>query len=288
LQVSPRTCVVSSLCNGYTGYVDLSDEYERVPPRGFRTLAFYENAMSAAGWDMGDRVVEAVRSEGALPPRMVAERKCAELIASAAGRAGRMIEDLLREIAIDSGTLALSIRPEDPRALVLEVLGMFEPYALENRISLTAQIPGGLPAVGSDHDNVLRVFGNLMGNARKYTPPNGTITLSAQAAGAAVRFSVSDSGPGVEAGLLPHLFERGFHGARFGRGLGLGLAIAKGIVEAHGGEIGVESQVGRGSTFWFTLLVAHGDAAPRVFAEAAGTPATAADAFKRGVPGLGS
>jgi signal transduction histidine kinase len=110
--------------------------------------------------------------------------------------------------------------------------------------------------VSCDHDAVLRVFGNLVGNAQKFTPPGGSITIGAELAGDAVKFSVSDTGPGIPAQDVSRLFQRGFRGERRGVGLGLGLAIARGIVKAHGGEIGVESEPGKGASFWFTLPVA--------------------------------
>jgi signal transduction histidine kinase len=108
--------------------------------------------------------------------------------------------------------------------------------------------------VEADRGRLLQVFSNLVGNAIKFTPSGGTVTLRAAPADGAVHFSISDDGPGMPPEHLAHVFDR-FWRARKGErgGLGLGLAIARGIVEAHGGRIWAESREGEGSTFHFTV-----------------------------------
>ena len=109
----------------------------------------------------------------------------------------------------------------------------------------------------ADRERVLQIFTNLVGNAVKFTPKGGSITITATAAGPAVRFSVKDTGSGIAPENLPHVFDRFWQArARARSGAGLGLAIARGIVEAHGGEIGVESTVGVGTEMYFTLPTA--------------------------------
>ena len=120
-----------------------------------------------------------------------------------------------------------------------------------------------LPAVRADPARVLQVLSNLIGNAIKFTPAGGSITLSAARTVGPVQCSVTDTGPGIPAGQIPRLFGKFWQARRGdGRGVGLGLAIARGIVEAHGGTIDVRSEVGRGSVFSFALPV-WGEEMPR-------------------------
>lgn len=115
----------------------------------------------------------------------------------------------------------------------------------------------------ADRDRLLQVFENLIGNAVKFTPAGGRITVSAEQCGTDVVFHVSDTGPGIAPDLLPRLFDRFWQGQpRDGRGVGLGLSIAHEVVEAHGGHIWAESPPGGGSTFSFSIPTAP-DAPPR-------------------------
>jgi signal transduction histidine kinase len=128
--------------------------------------------------------------------------------------------------------------------------------------------------VRADHDRRIQVLGNLLDNALRFTPEGGTVAVRARRQGDRVRIEVVDNGPGIPERHVTHLFEPFYQARQVGRHTaGLGLAIAKGIVEAHGGEIGVDSAEGRGSTFWFTLSVAPPDAQAETVPEPAGTAA---------------
>jgi NtrC-family two-component system sensor histidine kinase KinB len=139
--------------------------------------------------------------------------------------------------------------------MVLEGLEPFQRAAQDQGVTLSVELPGDLPEVWADTTQICHVFGNLLSNALKYTPPGGKITLSAKAEEKDVCFSVSDTGKGIPSKYLPRVFEQFFRVPDQGKekGAGLGLAIVKEIVEAHGGTVSAEGEEGRGSTFTFSL-----------------------------------
>lgn len=166
----------------------------------------------------------------------------------------RLRQDLLDVAAIEAGRL--SFEPHEVRLadVVNDVLDTVAAPAQERELELSADVSAGLPAVWADRERVGQVLANLVGNAVKFTPAGGRVSVRAFADGGEARVVVADTGPGIPPEHLPHVFDR-FWQARGTRraGAGLGLAIARGIVEAHGGRIGVESEPGAGSRFFFTL-----------------------------------
>ena len=192
------------------------------------------------------------------PPERVQERRQVEIVRRAADRMNRMIQDLLDVKRMESGRLAIDTKPEPPLSLINDTIDMLRPLAAGSTIRLEANIEEELPTVLADSARIQQVLSNLVGNAVKFTPRNGRISITAERTEAAVRFGVIDTGPGIPAEQLPHIFGRFWQAKPADRrGIGLGLAIAKGIVEAHNGNIWVESHVGLGSTFYFTLPVAQ-------------------------------
>jgi PAS domain S-box-containing protein len=191
------------------------------------------------------------------PPERVEERRQVEIVRRAADRMNRMIQDLLDVQRMESGRLTTDLKPEQPATLINDTIDMLRPLAAGSTIRLEADIEDNLPPVLADAARVQQVLSNLVGNAVKFTPRSGRITVCAEHIDGEVRFGVIDTGPGIPAEQLPHIFGR-FWQAKTSdrRGIGLGLAIAKGIVEAHNGRIWVESHVGLGSTFYFTLPAA--------------------------------
>jgi PAS domain S-box-containing protein len=165
----------------------------------------------------------------------------------------RLIRDLLDVARIEAGQLRVALEPHDPRSLVLDAADLFTPLAEERGVHLVALPPDRAPLVRADRDRVVQVFSNLVGNALKFTPPDGIVTLGAAAEDDTVRFWVRDSGPGIPESDFPRLFDRFWQATGRHDGAGLGLPIAKGIVEAHGGHVWVESELGVGTTFHFTL-----------------------------------
>jgi PAS domain S-box-containing protein len=188
------------------------------------------------------------------PVERVQERRQVEIVRRAADRMNRMIQDLLDVKRIEGGRLSMDLRSEDAGSLVSDTIEMLRPLAVGSSIVLEGAVTGGLPPVLADAARIQQVLSNLVGNAVKFTPRAGRVTVIAEPLGAEVRFGVVDTGPGIPPEQLPHIFGRFWQAKPSDRrGIGLGLAIAKGIVEAHRGRIWVESRVGSGSTFYFTL-----------------------------------
>ncbi len=185
-------------------------------------------------------------------------RKQVMMIARAGERMNRLIQDLLDVKRIEGGGMAVERRPVPAASLLAEAAEMLRPLASASAIDLAVAGCENLPNVSADPLRIQQVLSNLIGNAIKFTPQGGRITLRADAGSGRVRLAVADTGPGIPAEQLPHIFGQFWQGSRTDRrGIGLGLAIAKGIVEAHDGRIWVESNVGQGSTFYFSLPVAE-------------------------------
>jgi len=169
-------------------------------------------------------------------------------------RMNRLIQDLLDVAKLEAGRVGIDARSIDVEPLMNEANEMLAPLAAEKSVRLNVAVGGALPTITADGGRVLQVLSNLVGNAIKFTPAGGGIAIRADAAPGGVRFSVSDTGEGIAPEQLEKIFG-GFWQANPAdrRGIGLGLTIAKGIVEAHGGRIWVESRLGEGTTFHFTL-----------------------------------
>jgi PAS domain S-box-containing protein len=181
-------------------------------------------------------------------------------IARSAEQMNRLISDLVDVSAIEAGRLSLKLARQPVARLVSDAAEMCRPLATEKRIGLELQCADGLPDVWADAQRLQQVLGNVLGNAIKFSPPESSIALRAIRDGLReeVRFEVSDRGPGIEAEHLPAIFDLYWQGHRGDLiGAGVGLAIAKAIVEAHDGRIWAESTPGLGSTFSFTLPLAR-------------------------------
>jgi PAS domain S-box-containing protein len=186
------------------------------------------------------------------------EHKQLSIVRRAAERMNRLIQDLLEVKRIESGKLSLERRETDARAVVTEALEVLRPMATASSLTLESDVAADTPKIAVDAPRIQQVLSNLVGNAIKFTPAGGQIVLRARPGKAEACFAVVDTGPGIAPDALPHIFGRFWQGKRSDRrGIGLGLTIAKGIVEAHGGRIWVESQLGAGSSFYFTVPVAE-------------------------------
>jgi two-component system phosphate regulon sensor histidine kinase PhoR len=170
----------------------------------------------------------------------------------------QMAQELLDLAQIESGKTIVKLVPTDLAQLVTETIGRLEPQARHKQQTLEVSVTSAL-IVLADAEKLSRVLGNLVHNAIKFTPEQGRILVRAYPHEGEALVEVSDTGPGISAEDLPRVFERFFRGdrSRASGGTGLGLAVAKHIVEAHGGHLWAESagRPGQGATFHFTLLV---------------------------------
>jgi signal transduction histidine kinase len=171
---------------------------------------------------------------------------------------GRQIRDLLDVASIEAGHLALEAQVEDPAAILARVADLFAAAAHDAGVALELREVRDLPTIRADADRVIQALGNLVTNALKFTDRGGRVTLSAERDMGSVRFAVEDTGAGIPAEELSHVFDRFWQRRRGAtrRGTGLGLPIVRGIVEAHGGELSVQSMPDSGSRFSFTIPAA--------------------------------
>ena len=167
-------------------------------------------------------------------------------------RMNRLVSDLLSIAKLESGEVALDIQEHVAVELLQDVCHMLLPIANDKGVKL--DISSSQFTIQCDRDRLLQVISNLVGNAVKFTPAGGSVEMRAQEQPREIRFMVRDTGPGIPAEHLEYVFDRFWQARQTHKlGTGLGLAIAKGIVEAHGGRIWAESELGRGSTFQFTI-----------------------------------
>jgi signal transduction histidine kinase/PAS domain-containing protein len=174
-------------------------------------------------------------------------------IRAAVARADRLIGDLLDVARLEAGKLELTLHREAIRPVLLEAVELHGTLTDAARHTIEVTVPDDLEPVFLDRDRVLQVLSNLLGNAIKFTPAGGRIRVCARPVEGGVRVEVVDSGPGIAPEDVPHLFRPFWQARPSSGGAGLGLAIAKGIVEAHGGAIGAEPAADGGACVWFTL-----------------------------------
>jgi signal transduction histidine kinase len=178
-------------------------------------------------------------------------RRYAAAVQRSAARMDRLIRELLDLSRMDAGRFQVELRPEPLEPLVEEALAILAPMAQERNVALSVSggpLSGPVPC---DRERILQVLSNLVGNALAFAPRGGRVEVGLSLTEREAAVAVRDDGPGIAPEDLPHVFER-FWKSR-SRGTGLGLAIVRGIVEAHGGGVRVESRLGEGATFAFTL-----------------------------------
>jgi len=181
-------------------------------------------------------------------------------------RLSRLVEQLLDLSRLESGDVPMDRETVHLESLVSAVIAEVEVARGDQLVAVRSEIPSAMPALWADRERVHQVVFNLLDNAVRFTPPGGEVVVSADVAGGRCEIRVVDTGPGIPAEHLPFLFERFYRvdssRSRGDGGTGIGLAIARSVVEAHGGRIWAESEVGRGSVFTFELPLATSNMRP--------------------------
>jgi signal transduction histidine kinase len=236
----------------------MDTELERATQRLERAIDERDRLLALVNHDLRAPLSTIVMATALLLEDAPDEKKRAQAvrIRRATDQMTRLVEDLLDVAQLEHGRLSLTPKPYPADALARVAVDSCGPLARAKSLVLRAD-PETDRTVRADEQRMLQVFTNLIGNAIDHTPEGGRITVRTREADGAVLFQVEDTGSGIAPEHLPHIFDRFWQANRSGRaGAGLGLAIAEGIVEAHGGEMRVASEPGRGSTFSFTLPAA--------------------------------
>jgi len=193
-----------------------------------------------------------LRRKGGEPERR--SRKPGEVIERAATRMNHLIQDLLDVARMEGGRLTIEQERVSAGQIIADAIQAQAPLVASASLELRLQAEPELPELWADRNRLLQIFENLVGNAIKFTEPGGRITVGAAPGAGHVLFWVADTGIGIAEEHVPRLFERLWQASKAGQhGAGLGLPIVKGIVEAHGGRIWVETKLGAGSAFFFTI-----------------------------------
>jgi signal transduction histidine kinase/PAS domain-containing protein len=247
-----------SLAQEIAHHAALAIESARLYRAAQNAIRARDNLLAVASHDLrnylatirvsAEQLSRAASADGRTGPKPV------EAIKRSAARMDQLIESLVDTTMIETGDFTIAPKIEDVTALVEEALDVLAPQSEARSLRLNVQLDDHLPAVCCDRERVLQVITNLVGNSIKFTEKGGEILIDARPVGSEVCFTVSDTGRGIPEEQIARVFDRYWKGRKDTRaGTGLGLCIAKGIVEAHGGRIWVESKVGTGSSFFFTL-----------------------------------
>ncbi|MBM3327249.1 MAG: response regulator [Calditrichaeota bacterium] len=248
---------------------------------GLMLLSLYDVTQERAVEEMKNKLVSNISHELRTPTAVVKEfislildgvagdlnpnqKQIIGIMRSNVERLARLIENLLSLARADSGGFNVVLRPESLYPLVEAVTESLKPKLAHKRMTLTVDLPPDIPLVYADRDSVTQILTNLIENARKYSQENTEVRVTAVTKGNRIEIAVADQGYGIPPGEIENIFKR-FHrlvdkdDPRFQEGVGLGLPLVKDLVTRHGGDIWVVSEVGKGSTFYFSLQTAQED-----------------------------
>lgn len=198
--------------------------------------------------------LNSIALQAAVLARRPADEHAIAGIQRAVARATRLVEDLLLATSVDAGMLTLDRRHEPIGPIVEEVTSLHAALAEAKAVEFETAVEDGVTEAFVDRHRLVQLLSNLVANAIAFTPRGGRVSLRARSSDGCVVFTVSDTGPGIEPAQMGHLFDRFWQGAHAHRaGAGLGLSIAKGIADAHGAPLRVDSELGHGATFTLSL-----------------------------------
>ena len=241
---------------------DMARQLQAVAQKQQELEELRRNLIAWAGHDLRTPLASIQAIVEALADGMVEDSDAVDRYLHTAQREIRslshLIDDLFELAQLEAGGLPLEKSENSLCDLISDTIESFSELAARQEVTLEGQADPAVDPVVMDAQQIGRVLSNLVGNALRHTPPGGVVRVQALAQPGGLRVDIQDTGEGIPAPDLPHVFERFYRGeksrSRATGGAGLGLAIAKGIVEAHGGTIGVESQPDQGTRFTFTLL----------------------------------
>jgi PAS domain S-box-containing protein len=250
-----------ALAKGVSGRAALALDNARLFQQSREATRLRDEVLRVVAHDLRNPLNTIALSSDLLNEQLPRERqtdwaKTLGIISRSVTYADRLIEDLLDVARMQVGKLSLEPQPTDARALLSEAIEQQKPMAAQRDIQLRTEVSEPLRAISGDRHRLLQVLSNLISNAIKFSPNGSTVSIHACHEADAFRVSIRDQGRGLTEKELPHLFDPFWQARKGMGGAGLGLAIAKGIVEAHGGQISVKSSPGAGSTFIFTLPLA--------------------------------
>jgi PAS domain S-box-containing protein len=233
------------------------ENYRRLYEEAQRAVAARDDVLSFVSHDLGNPLAAIRVATAVLLRRGTLEESDAGHVAGirdAVEQAQRLIRDLLDVQKAEAGKLALHFEALDVRALVAETVGLLRMQIDEKGLRIDQEFPVALPRAKGDHDRVLQVLGNLLGNAIKFSPAQSTIGIAAREGEGEIVVYIRDEGPGLRPDEIPHIFDRYWQARKTGKvGHGIGLAIVQAIARSHGGRVWAESEFGSGSTFILAL-----------------------------------
>jgi signal transduction histidine kinase len=218
------------------------------------TTSAYEQAMGVIAHDLRNPIsvisMQAARFQAG---KVDDPRKAGENLARSARMMDRLVEDLLMYSKLEAGHFSVHVEEVDARDILLETCEHYRTTAERRNVALSSMAPSSAVQIQCDRDRLAQALGNLLGNAIKFSPKGGCVSAELEALADRCVFRVSDTGPGVSADHVDNIFRPFWQAPGTSNGAGLGLAIARGIIEAHGGELALEQHAPPGATFVFSL-----------------------------------